>query len=141
MPDDGDYRTIRSIAVHTDDIVTAAEANHTAGPRTVLRVTPPFTPRMRARIHVEHDGEYAGSPAPLHIDPRRLVDAPAYPTPDATEVRLRADPEVEYTVERHHERHTEAVDEWRAALADRVVESVELDGERGPHEVAVAALG
>ena len=141
MPDDGDYRTIRSIAVHTDDIVTAVEANHTAGPRTVLRVTPPFAPRMRARIHVEHEGEYAGGPAPLHVDPQRLVDAPPYPTPDATEERLRDDPEVEYTVERHHERHTAAVDAWRAALADRVVESVELDGDHGPHTVAVAALG
>lgn len=141
MPNDGDYRTIRSIAVHTDDIVTAVEANHTAGPRTVLRVTPPFAPRMRARIHVEHEREYAGPLTPLHIDPQRLVDAPPYPTPDATEERLRDDPEVEYTVERHHERHTEAVDEWRAALTDRVVESVELDGDHGPHAVAVAALG
>lgn len=141
MPDDGDYRTIRSLAVHTADVVAAVEANHTAGLRTVLRVTPPFNPRMRARIHVEHNGEYDAGPAPLHVEPQRFVDAPPYPTPDATEARLREDPEVEYSVERHHERHTRAVEAWRVALTERIVDSVELDGDHGPHEVRVAALG
>jgi hypothetical protein len=140
MPD-GDYRTIRSIVVHAEDVVTALEANRRGDSRTVLRVTPPFSGRMRARIHVERDGEYDGDPAPIHIQPSRLVaDAPDYPTPDTTEERLRAS-ETDYTVERHHERHTAAVADWRESVADAIAESVVLDGAHGPHRVAVAALG
>ena len=143
MPATADYRDIRSIAVHTEDVVTALHANRTSGSRTVLRVTPPFSGRMRARLHVEQVDEYADSdPEPIHIDPTRLVDdTPSAPTPDETEKRLRADPETEYTVETHHERHRAAVAEWRTATADSIAESVELDGQHGPHRVAVAALG
>lgn len=143
MPATADYRAIRSIAVHTEDVVAALHANRTSGSRTVLRVTPPFSGRMRARLHVERADEYTDSdPEPIHIDPARLVDdAPSAPTPDETEERLRADPETEYTVEAHHERHRAAVAAWREALADSLVESVTLDGQHGPHRVAVAALG
>jgi hypothetical protein len=140
MPD-GDYRAIRSIAVHIEDIVTALEANQRGESRAVLRVTPPFSGRMRARLHVERDGEYDDDPEPIHIGPSRLVaDAPDYPTPDVTEERLRAS-ETDYTVERHHERHTAAVAEWRETVADTIAESVVLDGTHGSHRVAVAALG
>lgn len=139
----GDYRAIRSIAVHTEDVVAAVEANRTSGSRTVLRVTPPFSGRMRARLHVEQAGEYSDTDSePIHIAPAKLVaDAPSSPTPDETEERLRADPDVEYTVETHHERHTAAVASWREVLAESVVESVELDGRYGFHRVSVAALG
>jgi hypothetical protein len=143
MPATGTYRDIRSIAVHAEDVVAAVEANRTSGPQTVLRVTPPFSGRMRARLHVEQAEKYADTdPEPVHIPPARLVaDAPSYPTPDETEDRLRADPGTEYTVETHRERHTDAVAAWRDELADSIVESVELDGEQGPHRVAVAVLG
>ena len=140
MPAD-DYRAIRSLAVHAEDVVTALEANERSDSGTVLRVTPPFSGRMRARIHVEHTGEYNTNPEPIHITPSRLVGGvPAYPTPDATEEQLR-DSDIEYTVERHHERHTAAVSDWRERVADTIVESVVLDGEFGPHRVAVAVLG
>ena len=137
----GDYRAIRSLAVHAEDVVTALEANERSDSGTVLRVTPPFSGRMRARIHVEHTGEYDTNPEPIHIAPSRLVgDVPAHPTPDATEERLR-NSDIEYTVERHHECHTAAVSDWRERVADTIVESVVLDGEFGPHRVAVAVLG
>lgn len=137
-----DYRDIRSIAVHREDIVTALEANRRGDSGAVLRVTPPFSGRMRARLHVEHDGEYDATPAPIHIPPSRLVtDLPSYPTPDATEERLRNDPDVDYTVERHHERHEAAVADWRESVADAIADPVELDGVSGPHRVAVAVLG
>jgi hypothetical protein len=136
-----DYRAIRSIAVHAEDVVTALEATR-RGESAVFRVTPPFSGRMRARIHVEHADEYDTTPEPIHIGPSRLVmDAPNYPTPDATEERIRADSGVEYTVERHHERHAEAVAAWREAVTDAIADSVTLDGEFGPHRVAVSALG
>jgi hypothetical protein len=140
----GDYRDVRSIAVHADDVVSAIEANRSDGPRTVLRVTPPFDGRMRARLHVEHEGEYAESDdeAPVHVPPSRLVaDPPTRPTPDGTADRLRADPNAAYSVDRHHERHAAAVAAWREALAGSIVESIALDGAAGPHRVAVTVLG
>ncbi|WP_049898779.1 hypothetical protein [Halococcus agarilyticus] len=140
----GDYHDVRSIAVHAEDVVSAIEANRSDGPRTVLRVTPPFDGRMRARLHVEHEGEYAegDGQTPIHIPPSRLVaDPPTRPTPDGTGDRLRADPAATYSVETHHERHTTAVAAWREALAASIVESVTLDGTGGPHRVEVTVLG
>jgi len=139
-----DYRDIRSLAVHAEDVIAAFETNRTAGPRAVLRVTPPFAGRIRARLHVDNDEEYTGTPRPIHIDPAALLDAertPAYPTVAETEDRLRADPDVEYSIERHHTLHTEAVADWREAAAESVVTGTELDGPNGPHRVRVLALG
>lgn len=142
MSDPGGYRVIRSIAVHAEDIVTALEANRRADARTVLRVTPPFSGRMRARIHVEEASEYEMDPEPIHIAPDRLVvDVPPYPMPDETEQRLRDDPGTDYSIDAHHERHVAAVREWRETVADSIVESVALEGKFGPHSVAVTALG
>ncbi|EMA46544.1 hypothetical protein [Halococcus saccharolyticus] len=138
------YRDVRSIAVHVEDVVAAIEANRSDGPRTVLRVTPPFDGRMRARLHVEHAGEYAerDDPDPIHVAPSRLVaDPPARPTPDGTADRLRADPDATYTVETHHERHAAAMTAWREALAGSIVDSITLDGLDGPHGVDVVVLG
>ncbi|WP_273836804.1 hypothetical protein [Halococcus sp. PRR34] len=145
------YRDVRSIAIHAEDVVAAIEANRSDDPRTVLRVTPPFDGRMRARLHVEHDGEYAASddPDPIHVTPSRLVaDPPVRPTPDETADRLRADPDAEYSVETHHERHAAAMTTWREALAGSIVDSIVLDGLDGahsessaPHSVGVVVLG
>jgi hypothetical protein len=137
-----DYRDIHSIAVHQEDIVTALEANRRGDSGAVLRITPPFSGRMRARLHVEHTDEYDTTPAPVHIQPSRLVaDPPSYPTPDATEGHLRSDPDVDYTVERHHECHAVAVADWRESVAGAIADSVTIDGAFGPHRVTVAALG
>jgi|SRR5699024_4521928 len=142
MSDPGGYRAIRSIAVHTEDVVTALEADRQADARTVLRVTPPFSGRMRARIHVEGSGEYEMNPEPIHIAPDRLVaDAPHYPTPDETEQRLRDDPAADYSIDAHHERHMAAVRDWREVVADSIVDSIELERSSGSHSVAVTALG
>lgn len=145
------YRDIRSIAVHAEDVVAAIEANRDDGPRTVLRVTPPFDGRMRARLHVEHADEYAerDDPNPIHVAPSRLVaDPPARPTPDETADRLRDDPDAAYSVETHHDRHAAAMAAWREALAGSIVDSVTLDGpdgphsgSAGPHSVDVVVLG
>jgi hypothetical protein len=137
----GDYRDIRSVAVHRADVVTALEANERSDSSTVLRVTPPFSGRMRARLHIEQDGKYDTTPEPIHIAATRFIaDAPAYPTPDATEQRLR-DSETDYTVERHHERHAAAVSDWRERVAGSIAGSVVFEGAFGPHRVAVVALG
>ncbi|MFC6874448.1 hypothetical protein [Halobellus marinus] len=46
-----DPRRIRSLAVTTADVVDAFEASVRGGRELVLRVTPPFSGRMRARLH------------------------------------------------------------------------------------------
>ncbi|MFC6837628.1 hypothetical protein [Halomarina ordinaria] len=132
-----DPTVIRSLAVTVDDVVAAYE--HSRGGRpTVLRVTPPYHARMRARLHVEQRAD----PPAIHLDPARLLaaDAPDYPTPESTEDRLRAD-DGEYTTEAHYEAHTEAVDAWREAVRGHLATAVTLSTSEGPHRVEVKTLG
>ncbi|KAB1194118.1 hypothetical protein GJR96_12025 [Haloferax sp. MBLA0076] len=140
-----DPTVVRSIAVTTEDVVSALEANRRASRHVVLRVTPPFYGRMRARIHLtggEGTDYVAGGEGtddtespPLHLDPESFFDAsaPNYPEADDT----RPDP---YEVETHHERHTAAVSEWRTAVRSHLRDTVEFPTGDG-HEVAVKYLG
>lgn len=141
MPESSDLTAVRTITVTTEDVVTAVEARHNGRP-AVLRLTPPFAGRMRARLHLDTT-EYDRTPEPVHVDPRDLLaeDAPAYPTAAETEDELRADPDVEYTTERHHDRHTAAVERWREAVRGHVADEVVVDTDSGPHRVAVRTLG
>jgi len=118
-----DPSVLRSLAISAEDLLAAMEADARGGPRTVLRVTPPFSGRMRARLHVV---QTADDEATVHIPPRALVDddAPAYPTPDETADELRSRADLEYSVDRHREYHEQQVDAWRTALLDHVAESV-----------------
>jgi hypothetical protein len=135
---DADPTAIGHIAVTTDDVVTALETNWRSDRHTVLRITPPFSGRMRARLHRPASG---ADPAPaVHVEPSTLVDdPPPYPSADDTADRLRqADA---YTTARHHDRHTEAVSAWRDAVRDALVDSVALSTGAGPHSVSVTYLG
>ncbi|WP_251343655.1 hypothetical protein [Haloplanus halophilus] len=143
MPEDGsgngtDPTAVAVIAVTADDVVTALETNWRSDRHTVLRITPPFAGRMRARLHRPLPGDDARDA--VHVDPSALVaDPPPYPTPDETADRLReADA---YTTERHHERHAEAVEAWRRAVRDSLVGAVDLPTAAGPHRVEVTYLG
>ena len=147
---------IRSIAVHRDDVATALEASLRSDREVVLRVTPPFSGRMRARLHslgpgsvsAPTAGDRAGpdggdaDPAPIHVDPRDLVsDVPPYPEVDETTAE-----HVDADIETRRERHAEAVASWRETVRESVVGVVELDaGARGGDgetvQVDVAALG
>lgn len=142
MSGSGDPTAIRSLAVTVEDVVAAVELNRTTARRAVLRVTPPFSGRMRARLHAAVD-EPTGNPAPVHVDPEALLepDAPSYPRPAETEDRLREDPGETYTVERHHDRHVAAVAEWRRAVADSIRDRATIRTPTGPHEVEVSTLG
>ena len=119
--DPADPRRIRSLAVHRADVANALEATLRSDSRVVLRVTPPFSGRMRARIHRVSDG--AGEPAePIHVDAADLVDPlPAYPEVDDT---VADHPDAD--VDTRRERHAEAVSEWRTAVREAVGGSVEL---------------
>lgn len=136
-----DPTVVRSLAVRTDDVVAALEANERRDAGAVLRVTPPFSGRMRARLHRERD---ADPPEPLCVPPDRFVDAeslPAYPTPDGTEDAIRVDPEVTYSPEVHRRRHEAAVERWRAAVRDAIVDRAIVETGEGSHEVRVRTLG
>jgi hypothetical protein len=146
MVESEDPTVVRSIAVSAEDVVTALEASRRSDRNTVLRVTPPFSGRMRARLHEAAAGpasETDSGPDPIHIDPDSLVapDAPAYPDPADTEDELRSAADVEYTRDRHRERHAEAVAQWRESLPEAIVDTVTLATGADPHEVAVTVLG
>ncbi len=138
-----DPTVVRSLAVHADDVVAALEANAARGAGAVLRVTPPFNGRMRARLHrAGGEGRYDDDPEPVHVPPERLVteDAPTYPTPDETEDALR-EAKPEYTTERHREFHAERVAEWRGSVRDHLTERVTLPVGADGHSVDVLTLG
>ncbi|WP_017343464.1 hypothetical protein [Halorubrum sp. T3] len=139
---------LRSIAVHREDVANALEASLRSDREVVLRVTPPFSGRMRARLHALDaggdggDGEGAGSadasdsPAPLHIDPRNLVaEVPPYPEPDET-----ASEYPDADLETRRERHAEAVAAWRERVRERVGSTVEIEVDDETRTVDVVAL-
>jgi hypothetical protein len=143
MADGDDRSEIRSIAVTADDVVAAFEANRQRGADAVLRATPPFSGRMRARLHRGPPADDV-SPPPLRIDPERLLadDVVAdYPHPDDTADDLRDDPDETYSRERHREYHEAVVSRWRETARERLVSTVTAETEDGPTEVRVVALG
>ncbi|EMA72541.1 hypothetical protein [Halorubrum distributum] len=140
---------IRSIAVHREDVANALEATLRSDREVVLRATPPFSGRMRARLHAldagenGNDGGDPGSadgsdaPGPLHIDPRDLVpDVPPYPEPDET-----ASEHPDADLEARRERHAEAVEAWRERVRERVGSTVEIEVDDETRTVDVVALG
>ena len=152
-PPSTDPRRIESLAVTGSDVIDSLEAAARGDREIVLRVTPPFSGRMRARLHDADavrasgnrgpagDGSDGADAAPIHIPPTRLVaDPPAYPTVDDTEDDLRAS-ETAYSRERHRQRHQAAVEAWRTAVRERLVEEVTLPTAAGPTTVSVAYLG
>ena len=135
-----DPSVIRSVAVTVDDVVTALEANASADRGAVLRITPPFSGRMRARLHVDRaDGGYAGEPEPIHLDPADLVGSvPAYPTADET----AADPAVgDDDLETRRQRHTERVEAWRETVREGLCDRVSVDHPTGSLDAKLHALG
>lgn len=136
-----DPTVIRALVVTAEDVVTALEANERRDAGAVVRVTPPFAARMRARLHVAGaEGAY-DEPRPIHVPPDRLVaDPPPFPSPDDTADELRASGEA-YTPERHRQRHESRVAAWRATVRERIVAEATVETPAGPHAVAVKTLG
>ena len=155
MSESDDPRVIRSVAVRAEELVTAYEAGERAGRDAVLRVTPPFSGRMRARLHAADvvgadeagidafEGGEAGDSEPVEIPPETFLadDVPPYPDPDDTEDELRTEPGTEYTRERHRQRHRRAVDRWREEVRTGILETTTVETPVGPHEVDVVVLG
>ena len=135
---DTDPTDIKSIAISTTDLVSAVEAT-ADGSETVLRVTPPFSGRMRARLHVVQPDD--ADDTTIHIEPDSLLtaDAPPYPTPDDTADELRAADDETYSVDRHRTYHEQRLAEWRESLPGHVVDSTTLT--ETDHDVTVSLLG
>jgi len=136
---------IRSIAVHREDVASALEATLRSDREVVLRVTPPFSGRMRARLHAldadtpdDRGGSESGdAPAPIRVDPRTLVaDVPPYPEADET-----AADHPDADVETRRELHAEAVESWRERVRGSVASVVEIAAGDETREVDVTALG
>jgi len=135
---DTDPTKLRSLAISAQDLVAATEAT-ADGSAAVLRVTPPFSGRMRARLHVVQPGDTDDDT--LHLEPQTLLtdDAPAYPAPDDTADELRDAEDEAYSVERHRAYHERRVEAWRESLPSFVVDSVTPPAVG--HEVSVSLLG
>ncbi|WP_348610176.1 hypothetical protein [Halobaculum rarum] len=118
--DNRDPSVIRQLAVTTDDVLAALEARDRGRREAVLRITPPFSGRMRARIHVagtEGAYEYDGDAEPVHVEPRAFLPDgfPRFPGTGA--------------------------DGWRSAARESLQEQIEVDSSDGPLTVRVRYLG
>lgn len=144
MAEEGDPSTIRSIAVLPEDAADAFAYSQENPGEAVLRITPPFHGRMRARIHVYRidDTQMTGA---IHISPAELIEddvLAAYPRlevedglEDGNEDEDRAD------TNRIQKQHADAVNAWQAQARDAIVDIVTIETEDGPRRVAVKPLG
>ncbi|PCR90989.1 hypothetical protein [Natrinema ejinorense] len=133
-----DPAAIRSIALSPDDAVDAFIYSQENPGEAVLRVTPPFHGRMRARLHVYRvdDTELTGA---VHLSPSAIIAndlIDAYPDLEST-----LDAENSTEADRIRERHADAVDDWRARARDGIVDSVALETDDGTHRVELKPLG
>ncbi|WP_323677423.1 hypothetical protein [Halorubellus sp. PRR65] len=140
MPaESSDPRTVDVLVVHADDVVAALAAT-AQGRETVLRVTPPFRRRQRARIHVpgemsaqqpagsERDPSSDTGADPLVVPADAFVDedAPSFPRAPETEPEPAESPE--YDVDEHLQAHEDAVAAWRERIQGHFRERARVDG-------------
>ncbi|ELY93965.1 hypothetical protein C483_04779 [Natrialba hulunbeirensis JCM 10989] len=161
MSADSDPAAIRSIAVSPADVVDAYAYTQENPGEAVLRITPPFHGRMRARIHVyrRDDAELTGA---VHVRPADVLESDvieAYPAfdemadgdesgeelGDAGVGEAGGDSENEdetaaVSADRR-KRHAEAVEEWQARAREALLEAVQIETESGQRTVAVKPLG
>ena len=133
-----DPTTIRSLAVSAEDAVDAYAYTRENPGKAVLRVTPPFHGRMRARIHVyrRDDTELTGA---VHVRPDDLLaDDVVADYPDL-EARLEGAEPGE--TEQLRKRHAEAVEEWQERARESLVDDAILETDVGPHRVEIKRIG
>lgn len=143
QPDDSaatDPTVIEYLVVTVEDVVTALEATLGTGRETVLRITPPFSGRMRARLHVAGgEGTYDSS-EPIHVDPQALVKpVPSYPT--AAETAGELDTPDDINTERHQAAHSERLAEWRDTVRRSIADEATIETPAGSISVTVQSLG
>ena len=135
-----DPTAIEYLVVTVADVVAALEATLGTGRETVLRITPPFSGRMRARLHVADTAESYDAPEPIHIDPRALVEpVPSYPT--AAETAAELDDPDDINTERHEAAHSERLAEWRETVRRSIADEATIETPAGSISVTVQSLG
>jgi len=135
-----DPSVIEYLVVTVEDVVTALESTLGTGRETVLRVTPPFSGRMRARLHVVDAAGSVDGPEPILVDPRVLVEPlPAYPT--AADTAAELDSPAAVNTEQHQETHAEVVADWRDTVCGSIVTEATIQTADGTITVTVRTLG
>jgi len=139
MGADDDPTAIRSLALSPADAADAYVYSQENPGEAVLRATPPFHGRMRARIHVYHvdDTELTGA---VHVRPGDVIAndvVAAYPDLESA-LADADDPDAAAEI---RDRHAEAVSDWQEQARESIVDSVTLETPDGPHRVAVKTLG
>ncbi|MCU4926300.1 hypothetical protein OB905_09940 [Halobacteria archaeon AArc-dxtr1] len=132
MTDGDDPTVIRSLAIAVEDVLDAAVYNRENPGTAVLRVTPPFHGRMRARLHVyrEDDRELTGA---IHVPPRSFLPKrtrTAYPDFESRPPDVGSDGEDE----------DGPIDNWRSQARDSLRETVTIDTGEKSHTVSVGWL-
>lgn len=133
-----DPTAIRSLALSPSDAVDAYAYTQENPGEAVLRVTPPFHGRMRARIHVYRldDTELTGA---VHVSPAAVIEDDVVADYPRLETALE---DVDPTeTERVRKRHAKAVEEWQARARESIVDSVTLETADGPHPVEIKRIG
>jgi len=127
-----DPSAIRSLAVSPADVVDAYVYTQENPGQAVLRVTPPFHGRMRARLHV-----YRVDDAPLtgavHLDPAEILEEAV--VADYPEYTADGDPK------RARKGHAEALERWQEDARGAIVDSISLQTGSETREVTVKTLG
>ncbi|MFC4248906.1 hypothetical protein ACFOZ7_18590 [Natribaculum luteum] len=142
MAGDADPSTIRSLAVSKEDVVNAFVYGRENPGTAVLRATPPFHGRMRARIHVYQvdDTRLTGA---IHVHPADLLESEVveeYPALEGVEDDLAAG-DGEADPERVREEHARALEEWQKRARERIVDDVGLEVDGVEVHVDVKTLG
>ncbi|EMA35659.1 hypothetical protein [Halobiforma nitratireducens] len=133
-----DPSAIRSLAVSPEDAVDAYVYTQENPGEAVLRVTPPFHGRMRARLHVYRvdDTHLTGA---VHVSPSEVIDddvLAAYP-----ELEQELESVGDEEAERIRKRHSEAVDDWQSRAVEAIVDDLTLEIDGDSHAVTVKRLG
>ncbi|WP_254524625.1 hypothetical protein [Natrinema caseinilyticum] len=142
MVEDDDPSAIRSVALSPEDVVDAYVYSRENPGDAVLRATPPFHGRMRARIHVYRvdDTELTGA---VHISPADVIADDVIATYPELEPELPEADEGQGAddADAIHERHANAVADWQDRAREAIVDSVALETDDGPVDVEVKTLG
>ncbi|WP_312912215.1 hypothetical protein [Natronosalvus caseinilyticus] len=136
---DRDPTTVRSLAVTAEDVVNAFVYTRENPGQAVLRATPPFHGRMRARLHVYRVDDSPATGA-VHLEAAALLDdeiVAAYPT--LAEVEQRLDGEA--SAETVREQRADALEAWAERARESILESATLETANGTHRVSVRTLG
>ncbi|WP_408957783.1 hypothetical protein [Natrinema sp. 74] len=139
-----DPSAIRSVALSPDDAVNAYAYSRENPGEAVLRITPPFHGRMRARIHVYRvdDTELTGA---VHLAPADVIaDDVVADYPDLESALADADIDTDANPDaagRIRERHADAVADWQDRARGAIVDAVTLEADDSPRRVEIKTLG